>query len=83
MPSPEPQIAELLDYIIRHMVDEPDEVEIEEEPGRRVTIYKVLVAEADRGKVIGKEGRIANALRTIAKAAASSDRQAVAVEIVT
>ncbi len=82
MPT-EPQIAELLEYLVCHLVDEPDAVSISEVPGRRLTVYEITVADRDRGKVIGKQGRIANAIRTVAKAAASQGNLHVAVEIVT
>jgi hypothetical protein len=83
MAQDEPQIAELLDYIVKHLVDDPDAVEIVEKPGRRLTVYEISVARGDWGKVIGKEGRIANALRTVAKAAASPLHAHIAVEIMT
>lgn len=79
----EPNIGDLLDFIVRRLVDEPDEVRINEVTGRRLTVYEVTVAERDRGKVIGKQGRIANALRTVAKAAAARTEVHVAVEIIT
>ncbi len=79
----EPRIAELLDYIVRHLVDDPDAVEIAEKPGRRVTVYEISCAQSDWGKVIGREGRIANAIRTLAKAAATPTGEHVAVEIMT
>ncbi|MBI2300559.1 MAG: KH domain-containing protein [Armatimonadetes bacterium] len=76
-------MAELLGYIVRQIVDEPDEVRIEEVDGRRVTVYEISVADSDRGKVIGRDGRVANALRTVAKAAATQSDKHVAVEIMT
>ncbi|NUP98886.1 MAG: KH domain-containing protein, partial [Armatimonadetes bacterium] len=59
------------------------EVSINEVPGRRLTVYEIAVADRDRGKVIGKQGRIANAIRTVAKAGAGQLQQHVAVEIIT
>lgn len=76
-------VSALLDYIVRNLVDDPDAVEIVEKPGRRVTVYEIAVARADWGKVIGKEGRIANAIRTVAKAAATTSGEHIAVEIMT
>ncbi|MCC7492207.1 MAG: KH domain-containing protein [Fimbriimonadaceae bacterium] len=76
-------MAELLDFIVRGLVDEPEAVKIVEVPGRRLTVYEIAVADRDRGKVIGKQGRIANAIRTVAKAAATHGEQHIAVEIVT
>lgn len=81
--APEPRLLELVEYIVRNIVDEPDSVRVVEEEGRRLTVFQVTVAESDRGKVIGRAGRIANAIRTVVKAAASLERRNVAVEIVT
>lgn len=83
MPAPEPQLSELIEYIVRHLVDEPEAVEIREVPGRRLTVYEIVVADRDRGKVIGRQGQVANAIRSVAKAAAARDGQHIAVEIVT
>lgn len=83
MSEPQPDIAELVAYIVRHIVDDPDQVEIREVEGRRLTVYEVVVADRDRGKVIGRQGQVANALRSVAKAAAARAHLQVAVEIVT
>lgn len=83
MAAGEPSIAELLDFVVRNLVDDAEAVQIAEKPGRRVTVYEITVARGDWGKVIGKEGRIANAIRTLAKAAATPMQQHVAVEIMT
>ena len=72
----------LIDYLVRNLVDEPDAVEIVEIPGDDATTYEIRVAPPDLGKVIGKQGRIANALRTVAKAAAMKNKRKVYVEIV-
>lgn len=79
----EPRLRELIEYIVKGLVDEPEAVRVEELDGRRLTVYEVTVADRDRGKVIGKQGRIANAIRTVAKATASQTNQHVAVEILT
>ncbi len=79
----ETRIDELLFYIARNLVDEPEAVDIKVVDGRRLTVYEISVADRDRGKVIGKQGRIANAIRTVAKAAAAQTNAHVAVEIVT
>ncbi len=63
------------------MVDEPDSVAVEEvDQGSEVT-YEVTVAQDDVGKIIGKQGRVANALRTVAKAAALKEHKNVYVKI--
>jgi len=64
-------MKELIEYIAKAIVDNPDEVSVrEEEQGDTVTYY-LEVAEADMGKVIGKQGRIANAMRALLKVAAA------------
>jgi len=64
-------MKELIEYIARAIVDYPDDVVVrEEEDGDRI-IYYLQVAEPDMGKVIGKQGRIANAMRTLLKVAAA------------
>ena len=73
----------LLEYLVSQLVDNPDEVEVTEfESKKQDTILELRVAEADTGKVIGKGGRIAQALRTVVKAAALKDGRRVSVEIV-
>lgn len=65
------------------LVDNPDEVEVTEfESKKQDTILELRVAESDTGKVIGKGGRIAQALRTVVKAAALKNGQRVSVEII-
>jgi hypothetical protein len=64
-------MKELIEYIAKAIVDYPDEVAVrEEEEGDRIVFY-LQVAESDMGKVIGKQGRIANAMRTLLKVAAA------------
>ena len=75
-------LKETVEYIVRELVDTPDEVNVTELPGEDAITYEVRVAPDDLGKVIGKQGRIANALRTIIKAVAMKNKQKVYVEIV-
>lgn len=75
-------MQKLLEYLVKELVDEPDKVSITEIPQEEATTYEVRVAENDLGKVIGKQGRIANALRTVAKAAAMKHKRKVYVEII-
>ena len=75
-------MKQLIEYLVKALVDEPDQVDISEVPGEEATTYEVRVAPDDLGKVIGKQGRIANALRTVAKAAAMKDKKKIYVEIV-
>ena len=61
-------MLELVEYMVRALVDNPEDVKANEIEGETVLIYEVGVADADIGKVIGRNGRIANALRTIVQA---------------
>ena len=75
-------MKELVEVIAKALVDNPDEVVVtEREDGRNVTI-ELHVAASDMGKVIGKQGRIAKAIRSVVKAAASKDDKKVVVDIV-
>ncbi len=68
-------------YVTQALVDEPEHVEVSEVPGEETVTYEVRVAPSDLGKVIGKQGRIANAIRTVAKAAAMKNKHKVYVDI--
>jgi len=63
-------MKELLEMMARALVDSPDEVSIEEVDEGETLTFKITVAEPDMGKIIGKEGKVANAIRAIIKAAA-------------
>jgi hypothetical protein len=76
-------MKELVEYLVKALVDKPDEVKISQTEGEAVTILEIRVASDDAGKVIGKEGRIANAIRTIVKAAGAKNQKRVSVEIMT
>lgn len=73
---------ELIAYMVKALVNEPEAVRIDQVEGEGVTVYEVTVAPHDLGRVIGRHGRIANALRSVVKAAASRDDQRVTLEIV-
>ena len=74
-------MKELVEVIAKALVDNPDEVVVEEATeGKNVTV-NLHVAATDMGKVIGKQGRIAKAIRTVVKAATSNDNKRVDVEI--
>ncbi len=75
-------MQKLLEYLVKELVDEPEHVVVTEVPQEEATTYEVRVAPNDLGKVIGKQGRIANALRTVAKAAAMKNKRKVYVEII-
>jgi predicted RNA-binding protein YlqC (UPF0109 family) len=72
----------VLEYLVRSVVDDPDAVEISVSEGQRVTSLDVRVGDGDMGRVIGKRGRIAQAIRTVVRAAAVKDGVAVDIEFV-
>ena len=74
-------MKELVEIIVKALVDAPDQVEITEELKDDETVISIKVASDDMGKVIGKQGRIAKAIRTVVKAAAIKDDAKVSVEI--
>ena len=74
-------MRELVELMVRSLVDNPDEARVNEVSGESITVYEVAVNEEDLGKVIGKGGRIANAMRTIVKAAATKMERKATVEI--
>jgi len=76
-------MKELVEFLAKALVDNPEEVEIRETAGESIIILEIKVGADDVGKVIGKEGRIANAIRTIVKAAAAKQGKKVTVEIIT
>jgi predicted RNA-binding protein YlqC (UPF0109 family) len=75
-------LAELLAWLARRLVDDPDAVRVEEIEREDAIVLQLYVAEADRGKVIGRAGRIARALRTVVRASAARERRRVVLEIV-
>ena len=74
-------MTELLEFLVRALVEDPDAVEVEELEEDGDLIYEISVAEGDLGRVIGKGGRVANAIRTVAKAAAVRIDRRVVVDI--
>jgi len=74
-------MSELLAYLARELVDEPDAVRVETEDREDGIVLVLHVAEGDVGKVIGRNGRIARALRTLVRAASPRDGRRVFVEI--
>jgi len=74
-------MKQLVELIVKALVDKQDEVLVKETVGDSVVILEISVAQDDVGKVIGKEGRIANAIRTVVKAAGAKQNKKVNVEI--
>jgi predicted RNA-binding protein YlqC (UPF0109 family) len=75
-------MAPLLEDLARRLVDEPDAVRVDQADEDGELVLRLFVAEADRGKVIGRQGRIARALRTIVRASAAREQRRVRLEIV-
>ena len=74
-------MRELVEFLVRALVENPDQVEVEEFEEDGDLILEVTVADDDLGRVIGRGGRIANAIRTVARAAGSRDDRRVIVDI--
>lgn len=74
-------MKELVEVIAKALVDNPEEVQVSEVSGEQSVIIELKVDPEDMGKVIGKQGRIAKAIRTVVKAAAIKENKRVIVEI--
>lgn len=74
-------MEELLTFLAKSLVDHPDDVSVKRVDGENTVVYELRVNDADMGKVIGKQGRIAKSIRTIIKAAASKEEKRVVVDI--
>jgi len=74
-------MVELVAAIAKFLVEKPEEVEVKEVKSEQGTVIELKVAEEDIGKIIGRQGRIAKALRTVVKAAATKTGEKVVVEI--
>jgi uncharacterized protein len=75
-------LGELLEELARRLVDQPDAVRVEREERDDVVVLRLYVAKDDVGKVIGRQGRIARALRQLVRAAAGRQRKRVVLEII-
>jgi predicted RNA-binding protein YlqC (UPF0109 family) len=77
------RLKDLLEFLARTLVDNPDQVEVREfEEDDETVVLELTVAEDDRGKVIGRQGRTAKALRSVMKAGGAKDGTRILVEIV-
>lgn len=74
-------LKELIEYMVKSLVDNPDEVNISEVEGEQTSVIELKVAKEDLGKVIGKQGRTARAMRTILNAASTKARKRAVLEI--
>ncbi len=79
--GPGPDLAELIRYMAINLVDKPDEVRVELVEERNANVFELEVAETDLGKVIGRGGKTARALRTVVQAVAPRSRKRTLVEI--
>lgn len=75
-------MGELVAIIAKSLVDKPEEVQVKEIEGSQSMIIELKVAPEDMGKIIGKQGRIAKAIRTVVKAAAIKENKRVVIEII-
>jgi hypothetical protein len=74
-------MKELVEYIAKSMVTDPDAVEVAERQSRHAIYLRLIVAQDDMGRVIGKQGRMANAMRTLLHVAAVKEGKRVSLEI--
>jgi uncharacterized protein len=81
LPTKKNNMKELVEYIVKSLVDNPDDVRVDEIDDRSGTIVEVSVAQPDMGRIIGKSGRVINAIRSIVQVAAAKQGQRVSVEI--
>ncbi len=75
-------MKELVEVIAKALVDDPDSVVVTEREEKKLIVLELKVADSDMGKVIGKQGRIAKAIRSVVKAAAAKEDKKVVVDIV-
>ena len=75
-------MKEVLQTIIEALVEEKSEIQINQIDGEKTTVFEVRVSEKDMGRIIGKEGRIAKAIRTIFKAAFAKEQKKVTIEFI-
>lgn len=75
-------MKDILQTIIFHLVDDKETVEIKEIDKENAIVFEVKVADADMGKIIGKQGRIAKSIRTVIKAIATKEQKRVSVEFI-
>lgn len=75
-------MGEVVAYIAKSLVDHPEQVQVSETFGQQSVIIELKVAPEDMGKVIGKQGRIAKAIRTVVRAVATKENKKVIVEII-
>ncbi|MDY6915307.1 MAG: KH domain-containing protein [Candidatus Cloacimonadota bacterium] len=75
-------MKELIEYIVKALVDDPSSIEVKEVAGDKITIYELRADKSDIGKVIGKRGRTAGAIRTIINAVSARQGKRAVLEII-
>lgn len=75
-------MKELIEYIARSLVDEPDQVQVSQERAGPVVNFRLKVAKDDMGRIIGKNGRVANAIRILLRVAAAREGKQVSLDVV-
>jgi len=78
----EDSVKGLVEYMAKSLVNHPDQVQIEEVGGARSTVYELRVASSDMGRVIGKDGRVANAMRSLVRVSSARSGRRAILEIV-
>jgi predicted RNA-binding protein YlqC (UPF0109 family) len=81
-PGSTDNMKDLIEYIAKALVDAPDQVKVNEVEGEKTSVLELTVAKEDLGKVIGKQGRTARAIRTILSAASTKIRKRSVLEII-
>jgi hypothetical protein len=74
-------MKELVEYIVRNLVDDPDQVQVTQTDSEKTSVLELRVAPQDIGKVIGRQGRIIKAIRTLINAAATKSSRRVVLEV--
>lgn len=74
-------LKDLVEHIVKKLVDKPESVQVSEVSGEQATVIELRVASEDLGKVIGKEGRTARSIRTLVHAAATKEKKRAVLEI--
>ena len=75
-------MKELIEFVVKALVDDPSSIDIKEVAGEKVTIYELRAAKSDIGKVIGKRGRTASAIRTLMNAVSARQGKRAVLEII-
>ena len=74
-------MKEFIEFVVKHLVDKPDEVKVNEIDGERMVMFELRVGEGDMGKVIGRHGRTAKSLRTLLAAVSAKNGKRAVLEI--